>query len=74
MKFKSTPTHQRGEHNVSGTTQASFLPKFKATCNKLGHKRHRHSVPKTLCPLPYIIKHRLNKLKQLLSKIQHMSP
>ena len=46
MKVKNTPTHHRGEHNVSGTTQALFLAKFKATRNKLGHKRHRHSVPK----------------------------
>ena len=47
MKVKNTPTHHRGEYNVSGTTQASFLAKFKATPNKLGQKRHRHSVPHT---------------------------
>ena len=39
-------THQQAitEYNVSGTTQTSFLAKFKATQNKLGPKRQHHSV------------------------------
>ena len=56
MKIEYTRTHHRREHNVSETTQASFLAKFKAIRNKLGQKRHRYSVPKTLCPLRYIMK------------------
>ena len=44
FKVENTPTHHHREYNVSGTTQASFLAKFKATQNKLGQKRHHHSV------------------------------
>ena len=56
MKIEKNPTHHRKEHDIFGATQASFLAKFKATSNKLGQKRHRHSVPKALCALRYIIK------------------
>ena len=66
MKIEYTPTHHRREHNASETTQASFLATFKAIRNKLGQKRHRYSVPETLCALRYI---KYNKLKQLFSKI-----
>ena len=38
MKIEYTPTHHRREHNVSETTQASFLATFKAIRNKLGRK------------------------------------
>ena len=55
MKIEYTPTHCRREHNVSEATQASFLASFKAIPNKLGQKRHRYSVPETLCALRYII-------------------
>ena len=48
MKTEYTPTHHRREHNTSEVTQASFLASFKAIRNKLGQKRHRHSVPETL--------------------------
>ena len=51
MKIEYTPTHHPREHNSSETTQASFLATFKAICNKLGQKRHRYSVPETLCAL-----------------------
>ena len=51
LKLENTTTHHRREHNVSGTTQALLLAKFKATCNKLGQERHRYTVPKTLCAL-----------------------
>ena len=57
LKVENTPTHHRGEH-VSGTIQASFVAKFKTTRNKLGQRRHRYSVPKTLCAPRYIIKYR----------------
>ena len=40
---ENTPTQNRREH-VSGTPKASFLAKFKATRNKLGQKRHGHSI------------------------------
>ena len=43
LKVENTPTRHRRKH-VSGTTQASFLAKFKATQNKLGQKRNHHSV------------------------------
>ena len=43
LKVENTPTRHRRKH-VSGTTQASFLAKFKATQNKLRQKRHHHSV------------------------------
>ena len=58
LKVENTLAHHRGEHNVSGATQATFLAKFKATRNKLGQKRHRHSVPKILCAPRHIIKYR----------------
>ena len=64
MKIEYTPTHHRREHNASETTQALFLATFKAIRNKLGQKRHRYSVPETLCALRYIIKY-----MQLFSKI-----
>ena len=51
MKIEYTPTHHRREHTASETTQASFLATFKAIRNKLGRKRHRYSVPETLCAL-----------------------
>ena len=57
MKIEYTPTYHRREHNVSQTTQASFLATLKAARNKLGQKRHRYSVPETLCALQYIIKY-----------------
>ena len=57
MKIEYTPTHHLREHNASETTQASFLATFKAICNKLGQKRHRYSVPETLCALRHIIKY-----------------
>ena len=57
MKIEYTPTHHRREHNASEATQASFLATFKAIRNKLGQKRHRYSVPETLCALQYIIKY-----------------
>ena len=57
MKIEYTPTHHRREHNASETTQAQFLATFKAIRNKLGQKRHRYSVPETLCPLRYIVKY-----------------
>ena len=56
MKIEYTPTHHRREHNASEATQASFAS-FKAIRNKLGQKRHRYSVPETLCALRYIIKY-----------------
>ena len=57
MKIEYTPTHHRREHNASETTQAPFLATFKAILNKLGQKRHRYSVPETLCALRYIMKY-----------------
>ena len=57
MKIEYTPTHHRREPNASETTQASFLATFKVIRNKLGQKRHRYSVPETLCALRYIIKY-----------------
>ena len=57
MKIEYTPTHHRREHNASETTQAPLLATFKAIRNKLGQKRHRYSVPDTLCALRYIIKY-----------------
>ena len=55
MKIEYTPRHHRREHNASETTQVLFLDTFKAIRNKLGQKRHRYSVPETLCALQYII-------------------
>ena len=57
MKTEYTPTHHRREHNASEATQASFLATFKTIRNKLGQKRHRYSVPETLCALRFIIKY-----------------
>ena len=57
MKIEYTPTHHRSEHNASEIFQASFLATFKAIRDKLGQKRHRYSVPETLCTLRYIIKY-----------------
>ena len=57
MKIEYTPTHHRSEHNASEATQASFLATFKAIRNKLDQKRHRYSVPETLCALQYIMKY-----------------
>ena len=57
MKTEYTPTHHRREHNTSEATQASFLATFKEIRYKLGQKRHRYSVPETLCALRYIIKY-----------------
>ena len=45
-------------------TRPHFLAKFKATCNKLGQKRHRYSVPKKFCALRYIIKYTDNNSNQ----------
>ena len=39
-KVENTPTHHSRVHNVLGTTQASFLAKFKVTSNILGQKRN----------------------------------
>ena len=50
--------HTSREHDVYGTTQASFLAKFKATRNKPGQKRHRYSFPNIFCALRYNMKHR----------------
>ena len=58
LKVENTLAHHRGEHNFSGATQASFLAKVKATRNKLGQKRHRHSVPKILCAPQHIIRYK----------------
>ena len=44
LKVENTPTQHHRVHNASGTTQGSFLAKFKATQNKLGQKRHHYSV------------------------------
>ena len=55
MKIEYIPTDHRREHNASETTQAPFLAMFKAVRNKLGQKRHRYSVPETLCALQYKI-------------------
>ena len=57
MKIEYTPTHHRGEHNASETTQVPFLATFKAIRNKLVQKRHRYSVPERLCALRCIIKY-----------------
>ena len=38
LDIENTPACHHREHNVSGTTQASFLAKFKATQNKFGQK------------------------------------
>ena len=57
MKIECTPTHHRREYYASETTQALFLASLKAIRNKLGQKRHRYSVPETLCVLRYIIKY-----------------
>ena len=43
LNVENTPECHHREH-VSGTTQASFLAKLKATQNKLGQKRQHHSV------------------------------
>ena len=56
MKIEYKPTHHRREDNASETTQTSFLATFKAIRDNLGQKRHRYSVPETLCALRYIIK------------------
>ena len=48
---KNALTQNHLEHDVSRTTQVSYLAKFKATRSKLGEKGHRNSVPKTLCTL-----------------------
>ena len=58
MKIEYTPTHHHREHSASEATQASFLVTFKAIRNKFGQKRHRYSVPETLCALRYIIKYK----------------
>ena len=39
LKVENTPTHHHRKLDVSGTTQASFLAKFKASNNKLGQNR-----------------------------------
>ena len=57
MKIEYTSTHHRREHNASEATQASFLASFKAIRNKFGQKRHRYSVPETLCAPRHIIKY-----------------
>ena len=57
MKIEYTATHHRREHNASEATQAPVLATFKAIRNKLGLKRHRYSVPETLCALRHIIKY-----------------
>ena len=44
LNVENTPACHHREHNNSGATQASFLAKFKATQNKLGHKRQHQSV------------------------------
>ena len=66
MKIEYTPTHHSTELNASETTPAPFLATFKAICNKLGQKRHRYSVPETLCAIRYIIKY----IKQIKTAIQ----
>ena len=51
LKVENTPTCLRREHNVSGTTQAFLLAKFKAT-----QERHHHIVyNETLIATHYII-------------------
>ena len=44
LKTENTPALHCREYNVSHPTESSFLAKFKATQNKLGQKRHHHSV------------------------------
>ena len=44
LGIENTPACHHREHNVSGTTQASFLAKFKATQNKFGQKGQPHSI------------------------------
>ena len=66
MKVEYTPTHYRREHNASEATQASFIATFKAIRNKLGQKRHRYSVPETLCALRYITRY----IQQIKTAIQ----
>ena len=54
LNVENTQARHHGEHNVSGTTQASFLAKFKATQNKPGQKRQHHSVCVCVCVYIYI--------------------
>ena len=35
LNVENTPTYHQREHHVSGTTQALFLARFKATYNEL---------------------------------------
>ena len=44
LKVGNTHQHSAREHNISRTTQASFLAKCKTTQHKLGQKGHCHSV------------------------------
>ena len=44
LNVENTPACHDRKHNVSGTTQASFIAKFKATQNKFGQKRHDNST------------------------------
>ena len=44
LNVENTPEYYHREHNVSGTTQASFLAKFKATQNKHSQKRQHCNV------------------------------
>ena len=44
LKTENTPALHCREYNVSHPTKSSFLAKFKATQDKLGQKRHHHSV------------------------------
>ena len=44
LNVENTPACHHREHNVSGTTQASFLAKFKATQNKHSQKRQHCNV------------------------------
>ena len=68
MKVGNILTHHCGDHNVSGTTQASSRAKFKAIRNKLDQKRDSHSVQRHYA-LRDILQNTDKKLKQLLSKI-----
>ena len=44
LNVQNTPAYHDREHNVSGTTQVSFIAKFKATQNKFDQKRQDNST------------------------------
>ena len=44
LNVENTLARYHREHDLSGTTLASFPAKFEATKNKLGQKKQHHSV------------------------------